>query len=80
VDLLRHDREEFQRQMGQASLGFDPESLEARLQEAGFGGGRVRALTPEPGAKGPALVLATATKAGRVVSLGTGRKKGKPKS
>jgi SAM-dependent methyltransferase len=77
VDLLRHDREEFQRQMGQASLGFDPEALAAMLHEAGLGGGRVRPLPPEPKAKGPALVLATGTKASRVIDLGTARKKGK---
>jgi SAM-dependent methyltransferase len=75
VDLLRHDREEFRRQMGQAGLGFDPENLDATLHEAGFGGVRVRALTPEPGAKGPALVLATGTKAERVVGLTAGRRK-----
>lgn len=80
VDLLRHDREEFQRQMGQASLGFDPEALAEMLREVGLGGGRARSLTPEPKAKGPALVLATGTKAGRVVSLGTGRKKGQGKA
>jgi SAM-dependent methyltransferase len=80
VDLLLHDREDFQRQMGQASPGFGPEALAAMLREAGLGGGRVRSLTPEPGAKGPALVLATGTKAGRVVSLETGRKKGKGKA
>jgi SAM-dependent methyltransferase len=80
VDLLRHDREDFRRQMGQASLGFGPEALAEMLVEAGLGGGRARSLTPEPKAKGPALVLATGTKAGRVVSLETGRKKGKGKA
>ena len=63
VDLLRHDREEFQRQMGQASLGFDSEALAGMLHEVGLGGGRIRSLPPEPKAKGPALVLATGTKA-----------------
>jgi ArsR family transcriptional regulator len=79
VDLLRHDDEDFQRQMGQASLGFGPEALGEMLRHAGFGGGRVRSLTPEPKAKGPALVLATGIKAGRVVSLETRQKKGKGK-
>jgi ubiquinone/menaquinone biosynthesis C-methylase UbiE len=79
VDLLRHDREDFQRQMGQASLGFGPEALAEMLREANLGGGRARSLTPEPKAKGPALVLATGTKAGRVVRVGTGRKKGRGK-
>jgi SAM-dependent methyltransferase len=66
VDLLRHDREDFQRQMGQASLGFGPETLTEMLCDAGLGDGRARALTPEPKAKGPALVLAAGTKAARV--------------
>lgn len=77
VDLLRHDREEFRRQMGQASLGFAPEALTGMLDEAGLGGGGVRPLPPAPKAKGPALVLATGTKAGRVIDLGAARKKGK---
>jgi ubiquinone/menaquinone biosynthesis C-methylase UbiE len=86
VDLLRHDREDFQRQMEQASLGFGPEALAEMLREAGLGGGRVRALTPEPAAKGPALVLATGTRTGPVTSpetertIDSGRKKGKEKS
>jgi ubiquinone/menaquinone biosynthesis C-methylase UbiE len=77
VDLLRHDREEFQRQMGQARPGFAPEALAAMLHEAGLVQGGVRSLTPEPRAKGPALVLATGTKPGRVIDLATRRKKGK---
>jgi SAM-dependent methyltransferase len=77
VDLLRHDREDFQRQMGQASLGFAPEALAGMLHEVGLAGGGVRSLTPEPKAKGPALVLATGTKAGRVIDLAARRKKGR---
>jgi SAM-dependent methyltransferase len=64
VDLLRHDREDFQRKMEQASLGFDPEALAEMLREVGLGGGSVRTRTPAPNAKGPALVLATGTKGG----------------
>ena len=75
VDLLRHDREEFRRQMGQASLGFDPEPLARTLGEAGFGDVVARPLAPEAQAKGPALILATGSKAGRVIDLGTGRTK-----
>jgi ArsR family transcriptional regulator len=80
VDLLRHDDEDFQRQMGQAGPGFGPEALAEMMRQAGLGGGLVRSLTPQPKAKGPALVLATGTKAGRVVSLETGQKKGKRKT
>lgn len=62
VDLLRHDREDFQLQMGQSNLGFVPESLVEMLDHASLGGGRARSLVPEPNAKGPALVLATGMK------------------
>jgi ArsR family transcriptional regulator len=70
VDLLRHDREEFRRQMGQQSAGFDPGDLQTMLGEAGLGEVSCRPLPPEPQAKGPALVLAVAARGGRVVDLG----------
>jgi ArsR family transcriptional regulator len=65
VDLLRHDREEFRLQMGQASLGFEPEELVALLREAGFRAANCRTLPPEPQAKGPALLLAAGTRPAR---------------
>jgi ArsR family transcriptional regulator len=69
VDLLRHDREDFRRQMGQSSLGFEPEELARVLDEAGLSGSSCRALPPEPRAQGPALVLAAASRPGRVSEL-----------
>ena len=62
VDLLRHDREDFRRQMGQQRLGFEPEDARGRLlRAAGLAATRRCApLPPEPEAKGPALLLATA--------------------
>jgi ArsR family transcriptional regulator len=63
VDLLRHDREEFRRQMGQRRLGFETGELAGLLQEAGFVGVRCQPLSPEPGARGPALVLAAGSQA-----------------
>lgn len=62
VDLLRHDRDAFRRQMGQLRAGFEPAELESLLADAGLVDVRVRPLPPEPQAKGPALLLATATK------------------
>jgi ArsR family transcriptional regulator len=59
VDLLRHDREDFRRRMGQRRLGFETAELTALLADAGFGEARARELTPEPDVKGPALLLAT---------------------
>lgn len=62
VDLLRHDREEFRRQLGQRWPGFAPEELAALLATAGLREVRVEPLSPEPEAKGPALLLATASR------------------
>ena len=62
VDLLPHDREDFRRQMGQTRAGFEPRELEHLLREPGLSGIQTRPLPPEPGAKGPALFLATASK------------------
>jgi ArsR family transcriptional regulator len=69
VDLLRHDREEFRRQMGQESSGFEPDALQGLLEGAGLQDVHCRPLAPEPQAKGPALVLAAASQRGRVVAL-----------
>jgi ArsR family transcriptional regulator len=65
VDLLRHDREELRRQLGHVSLGFEPEDLTAQLHEAGLERAACQALSPEPGAKGPALLLAAGARPNR---------------
>lgn len=62
VDLLSHDREDFRRQMGQLHSGFEPTTLHQSFLSAGFSMAAVRPLPPEPGVKGPALFLATATR------------------
>jgi len=67
VDLLRHDRDEFRRDMGQVRLGFDLDELQKIMGEAGLGDARARALAPEAQAKGPALVLATASASPRTI-------------
>ena len=69
VDLLHHDREEFRREMGQQNMGFEPAELRRLLAEAGLCEAGARPLPTEPQAKGPALVLATGSKPGRVVEL-----------
>jgi ArsR family transcriptional regulator len=61
MDLLRHDRDDFRRRMGQESFGFEPDELKAMMEAAGLVQAAGRELPPEPGAKGPALLLATAT-------------------
>lgn len=62
VDLARHHDEAFARRLGQARLGFAPADLTRALTAAGLAGAAVRPLPPEPGARGPALLLATAHK------------------
>ncbi|MEM7625645.1 MAG: metalloregulator ArsR/SmtB family transcription factor [Planctomycetota bacterium] len=57
VDLMLHDRDDFRRSLGQRSMGFTPEMLEAMLGDAGFVSPRCRSLTPTPDAKGPTLLL-----------------------
>ena len=62
VDLLRHDREDFRRQMGQKRSGFAPEDLTRLLAASGFDAVHCSALPPEPEARGPALLLASGTR------------------
>lgn len=65
IDLLRHDRDDFRRRMGQIRLGFEPAELSALLRDAGLEHVEVRPLPPAPAAKGPALLLATAAASSR---------------
>jgi len=59
VDLMRHDRDDFRRQMGQRTMGFTVERLTGLFKEAGFEESAVTPLPPEPEVKGPALLLGT---------------------
>ncbi len=61
VDLLRHDRDDFRRGLGQRSLGFGPDALTDLFTAAGFTGVRCRPLPPAPDANGPALLLCSAS-------------------
>jgi ArsR family transcriptional regulator len=62
VDLLRHGRDDFRRQLGQLRDGFEPRALEALLDGAGLVPDHCAPLPPEPEAKGPALLLAAASR------------------
>lgn len=62
VDLMRHDRDDFRREMGQLSAGFESAGLAEMLNHAGLDRVSCSTLTPKPGAKGPALLLASARK------------------
>jgi ArsR family transcriptional regulator len=77
VDLLRHDRDDFRRHMGQQCLGFETEEMRALMSGAGLQAVTVRAIPPEEGAKGPALVLAAGASAAHVTKQeqSTGRKR-----
>jgi len=61
VDMLRHDRAEYQQQMGHVWLGFDEQQIADWMQDAGLGDVRFRRLPVDPDAKGPGLFTATAT-------------------
>ncbi len=60
VDMLPHDREDYQQQMGHVWLGFDEPQVIRYSLAAGLEGCRVRPLPPDPDARGPALFAATA--------------------
>jgi ArsR family transcriptional regulator len=62
VDMLPHDREEYQQQMGHVWLGFSEKQITRFLNGAGFDDVRVRMLPADPDAKGPALFAAIAVK------------------
>jgi ubiquinone/menaquinone biosynthesis C-methylase UbiE len=63
VDMLPHEREEFQTQMGHVWLGFSEPQLSRFVHQAGFASCRVLPLAAEPEARGPALFAATARRA-----------------
>jgi ArsR family transcriptional regulator len=63
VDMLPHDRQEYQQQMGHVWLGFSDKQIERFLTGASFTDVRVRMLPADPDAKGPALFAAVGVKA-----------------
>jgi ArsR family transcriptional regulator len=62
VDMLPHDRGEYQQQMGHVWLGFSDKTMKKYLEAAGFEHARTLHLPPDEAAKGPALFVATAVK------------------
>jgi ArsR family transcriptional regulator len=60
VDMLPHERTEYQQQMGHVWLGFSDETMRRYLAAAGFTDVRVRPLPADADAQGPALFVATA--------------------
>ncbi|MEZ5293608.1 MAG: metalloregulator ArsR/SmtB family transcription factor [Vicinamibacterales bacterium] len=64
VDMLPHDRAEYQQQMGHVWLGFSGPQITRWLEAAGFTAVRVDELPTDAAAKGPALFRAVAVKGG----------------
>ena len=62
VDMLPHDREEYQQQMGHVWLGFSEKQMSRFLTGAGFSDLRMRALPADPDAGGPGLFAVVATR------------------
>jgi ArsR family transcriptional regulator len=60
VDMLEHERREYQQQMGHVWLGFGRTQMTEWLRGAGFDRVRVQPLPPAPEASGPALFAAAA--------------------
>jgi ArsR family transcriptional regulator len=62
IDMLPHDRAEYQQQMGHVWLGFPEVQMKKLLTAAGFDHIRFHALPIDEDAKGPALFAAVAVR------------------
>src|SRR5688500_9492912 len=60
VDMLPHEREEYQQQLGHVWLGFSEKQMSRFLSGAGFDDSRMRPVPVAPEAKGPSLFAAVA--------------------
>jgi ArsR family transcriptional regulator len=60
VDMLPHDRVEYQQEMGHVWMGFSERTIRRTLSRFGFGGVRFHPLPPDPEARGPVLFAASA--------------------
>jgi ArsR family transcriptional regulator len=61
VDMLPHNRIQYQQDMGHVWLGFSEEMMSEFLEDAGFEPGRYQVLPPAPDAKGPNLFAVSAS-------------------
>ncbi len=72
VDMLPHDRVEYQQQMGHVWLGFSEKTIKKQLETAGFEAANIASLPADEAARGPALFVATARKKLAVPELTVG--------
>jgi len=63
LDMRAHSRTEYESEMGHLWLGFESDQMLTWMAEAGFEGGRVVPVPPDPDAEGPSLFIATARRA-----------------
>jgi ArsR family transcriptional regulator len=63
VDMLPHDRVEYQQQMGHVWLGFSEKTITKHLEGAGFEHVVITPLPADEAAKGPSLFAAVARRA-----------------
>ena len=62
VDMLPHDRVEYQQQMGHVWLGFAEKTMKKYIEAAGFEKPTIAPLPADDAAKGPSLFVASARK------------------
>jgi ArsR family transcriptional regulator len=62
IDMLPHEHEEYQQQMGHVWLGFSPTQISRYLTHAGFENPHITPLHREAEARGPELFAATAVR------------------
>lgn len=60
VDMMPHDRDDLQHEMGHVWKGFSEEQIASLFESAGMSGARYHPLPPDEGAKGPTLFAAVA--------------------
>jgi SAM-dependent methyltransferase len=66
VDMMPHDRQEYQRQMGHQWLGFSEKQITQFMSDSGFDQPVVHPLPPDSAARGPNLFVATARRRARM--------------
>jgi ArsR family transcriptional regulator len=60
VDMMPHDRDDLQHEMGHVWKGFSEEQVASLFESAGMSGARYHPLPPDEAAKGPTLFAAVA--------------------